>query len=83
MSEVLGLMLRLDGNGFHFADAETGQLLLTYDELEEARLEAEAVRFETERALRDAESKATREAALRHEAEQRIAELEAQLRERE
>ncbi|MEA3642194.1 MAG: Uma2 family endonuclease [Lamprobacter sp.] len=83
VSEVLGLMLRLDGNGFHFADAETGQLLLTYDELEEARLEAEAVRFETERALRDAELKATREAALRHEAEQRIAALEAQLRERE
>ncbi|MBK1705444.1 hypothetical protein CKO40_13010 [Halochromatium glycolicum] len=65
-SDALGLSLRLDQDGFHFADTESGQLLFTYGELDQAR--------------RDAESKAALEAERRRQAEQRIAELEARLR---
>ncbi len=60
-SEVLGLRLRLDGNGFHLVDPATGAYLPTYDESEQARLE-------TEQALREAERRiAELEARLRGE----------------
>ncbi len=79
-SEVLGLALRLDGHGFHLLDPASGVYLPTYDESEQARLEADQARREAEQARRDAEARAAAEEALRLEAERRIAELEARLR---
>ena len=72
-SAALELELHLEDGQLHFYAAETGQKLLTHREAEQARLQAEQARLQ-------AEERASREAALRRDAEARIAELEAQLR---
>ena len=101
LSEVLGLTLVLDRDGFHFVDPDSGTRLPTYSESEQARaaaeqarlvaeqarlvaererLAAEQERLAAEQALQEAEARAANEEALRRQAEQRIAELEARLR---
>jgi Uma2 family endonuclease len=67
-STVLGLDLQLTGRTLHFVNPTTGQKLLSHREAEQARQEAEA-------------RAATALAALQA-AQDRIAELEARLRER-
>src|SRR5215475_4655569 len=79
-SAVLELELHLEDGQLHFYAAETGQKLLTHREAEQARLQAEQARLQAEQARLQAEERASREAALRRDAEARIAELEAQLR---
>ena len=65
-SRVLGLDLQLVGNELRFYDAANDRVLPTYQEMEQARLEAERQAEET--------------AAAHQAALSRIAELEAQLR---
>lgn len=65
-SAVLDLDLRLEEGVLRFHDPRTGRNLLSYQEVEQARLAAEA--------------NTAREAALRQAAEIRLAELEARLR---
>ena len=65
-SAVLDLDLRLEEGVLRFHDPRTGRKLLSYQEAEQARLEAEA--------------NAAREAALRQATETRLAELEERLR---
>ena len=64
-SEVLGLDLRAKGEEMRFHDPSTGETLLSYDVMHDARLAAEA--------------RAEAEIAARRAAEARIAELEARL----
>ena len=71
-SQVLGLELRAKGEEMRFHDPSTGETLLSYDEMHDARRAAEA-RAEAEIAAR------REEAAARRAAEARIAELEARL----
>ncbi len=94
-STVLDLTLRLEASGeLRFYDFRSGQVLpglaeatrardeaeQARDEAEQARDEAEQARNEAEQARQQAETLAQREAAARQAAEERIAELEAQLR---
>jgi Uma2 family endonuclease len=93
-SAVLELELHLEDGQLHFYAAEAGQKLLTHREAEQARLQAEQARLQAEhgrlqaeqarlqaeQARLQAEERASQEAALRRDAEARIAELEAQLR---
>ncbi|MEW5986554.1 MAG: Uma2 family endonuclease [Chloroflexota bacterium] len=66
-SDVLGLDLQVNLAGeFHFFNPTTGEMLLTYDEAEEAR--------------RNAEEKAQHETAARQQLEAQLAELQARLR---
>ena len=74
-SETLGLELRAQGAEMRFRDPATGQVLLSHQEADTARREAEA-RADAEAA------RAEREAAARRAAEARVAELEALLRKR-
>ena len=81
-SSVLGLELRVSERGFRFHDPVAGQDLLSLTERGEA-LERE--RHERERAERRwqwAEQERQRERQARQEAEERIAALEARLRDR-
>jgi Uma2 family endonuclease len=79
-SNVLGLELRLVHSVLRFVDPATGQRLLSYREVEQARQEAEQARQEAERARQEAEELARREAAARAEVAARLAAVEAQLR---
>lgn len=72
-SAVLDLDLRLEEGVLRFHDPRTGRKLLSYQEVEQARLAAEQARLE-------AEANAAREAALRQATEIRLAELEERLR---
>ena len=72
-SAVLNLDLRLEEGVLRFYDPRTGRKLLSYQEVEQARLAAEQARLE-------AETNAAREAALRQATETRLAELEERLR---
>jgi Uma2 family endonuclease len=92
-SAVLELELHVEDGQLHFYTAETGQKLLTHREAEQARLQAEQgrlqaeqarlqaeqARLQAEQARLQAEERASQEAALRRDAEARVAELEAQL----
>ncbi len=92
-SEVLGLDIRADEQPetrhlLRFRDPETGQDLLTFGELQEARIEEAAGRREAETKLRqeaasrrEAEGKLRQEAASRREAERLQREAENRLRE--
>ncbi len=92
-SEVLGLDIRADEQPetrhlLRFRDPETGQDLLTFGELQEARIEEAAGRREAETKLRqeaasrrEAESKLRKEAASRRKAERLQREAENRLRE--
>ena len=89
-SSVLGLELRVSERGFRFHDPVAGQDLLSLAERGEAlqreRQERERERQWRERAERGwqrAEQERQRERRARQEAEERIAVLEAKLRERE
>jgi hypothetical protein len=55
------------------------QIGMTHREAEQARLQAEQAHLQAEQGRLQAEECASREAALRHAAEARVAELEAQL----
>ena len=91
--EVLGLDIRADEQPetrhlLRFRDPETGQDLLTFGELQEARIEEAAGRREAETKLRqeaasrrEAEGKLRQEAASRREAERLQREAENRLRE--
>ena len=88
-SAVLGLELRVTGRGLRFYDPATGRDLLTHAESNEARQHAEAARQEERAARRHAEAARQEERAARRQAEAkwqqaetRVAELEALLRER-
>ena len=74
-SEVLGLELRdeRDARMVRLRDLATGEVLLTHEESERARAQAEQTCEEAERARKE-------EAAARRAAEVRVAELEARLR---
>lgn len=72
-SAVLDLDLRLEQGVLRFHDPRTGRKLLSYQEVEQARLAAEQARSA-------AEANAAREMALRQAAEARLAELEVRLR---
>ena len=92
-SEVLGLDIRADEQPetrhlLRFRDPGTGQDLLTFGELQEARIEEAAGRREAETKLRqeaasrrEAEGKLRQEAASRREAERLQREAENRLRE--
>ena len=92
-SEVLGLDIRADEQPetrhlLRFRNPETGQDLLTFGELQEARIEEAAGRREAETKLRqeaasrrEAEGKLRQEAASRREAERLQREAENRLRE--
>ena len=71
-SAVLGLEFRLENGKLRFYDPATDQNLLTRQEIEQARRQAEQARSEAEIQLQQ-------EQAARKTAENRIAELEAQL----
>ena len=79
-SEVLGLELRLDNGVLRFFAPTSGQYLLNYQEVEQARQAAEQARQVAEQARQVAEIRARQEAVAREAAEARIAELEARLR---
>jgi hypothetical protein len=68
-SEVLGLDIRLEKGGLRFYDPATGRKLLSYQEVEQARQEAE--------------QRLRQETVARQALEARLAELEAQLRRQE
>ncbi len=78
-SEVLGLDVRLERGMLHFYDPATNQPLLTHQEAEQARQEAEKAYQEAEQARQEAEQHVKHEIALRQAAEERIAELETRL----
>ena len=94
-SEVLGLDIRADEQPetrhlLRFRDPETGQDLLTFGELQEARIEEAAGRREAETKLRqeaasrrEAEGKLRQEAASRREAEGKLRQEAASRREAE
>lgn len=71
-SEVLGLDLRLDSGKLHFYDVTTGEKLLTYQELAEARQQAEQDKLQ-------AQEQAKQELEARMAAIAKITELEAQI----
>ncbi|MBD2090499.1 Uma2 family endonuclease [Microcoleus sp. FACHB-1515] len=79
-SETLQLDLRIEAGKLRFYNPATGEKLLAYAELEQARQEAEAARQEAEQAKRAAEQRANQEAIARQAIESRMAELEAELR---
>jgi len=72
-SAVLGLELRLENGILRFYDPLTGQKLLSHEEAEQARQQAE-------QALREAVERARRETEERQALEARLAELERRLR---
>lgn len=72
-SVVLGLDLRLENGILRFYDPLTGQKLLSHEEAEQARQQAEQAR-------REAEERVRREAEERQALEARVAELERRLR---
>jgi Uma2 family endonuclease len=72
-SDVLGLDLRFEHGRLTFYDPATGRKLLSHQETEQARREAEQARQEAEERMRQ-------EVSARQAAEARIAELEARLR---
>ena len=89
VSEVLGLELRdeRDARMVRLRDPATGAILLTHEESERAREEAERAHEEVERARQEetaarraAEARAAQEAEARRAADARTAELEARLR---
>lgn len=81
VSQVLGVELRVEERLLRLVDATTGELLLTYEELDHRRREAEESLREAEESRRVAEeSRRDAEQALRRERE-RVAELERRLRE--
>jgi len=82
-SEVLALDIRLEKGSLRFYDPATRQKLLSYQEIEQARLQAEQDRRQAEQARREAEQRLQQEAAARQSLEARLAELEAQLQHRE
>ena len=81
-SEVLGLELRdeREARMVRLRDPATGEKLLTYEEADRARDEADRTREEEAAAHREAEMRIAREIAAREEAQARIEELEARLR---
>ena len=89
-SRVLGLELRLEQGQFRFYDPGTQQPLFSLQEAEQARLAAEQAQLAAEQAQlaaeqarQQSEEQARHEAAARQAAEDRIAELEARLREQQ
>jgi hypothetical protein len=81
-SAVLGLDLCWEEGQLRFWDPVGRRYLNTYQEVDDARLEAEA-RAESERAARlEAEARAESERQTRAEAEARIRRLEEELRRR-
>ena len=84
-SEVLGLELRdeREARMVRLRDPATGQDLLTYEEVSQAREEEATARQGEAAARRAAEARIEQEAAARRAAEARNADLEARLRELE
>ena len=80
-SEVLGLELRDERaqRRVRLRDPATGEVLLTHEESERAREEAERAHTEEVAARRAAEAQAAQEAEARRAADARAAELEARL----
>ncbi len=80
-SSVLNLELRLEPSGeFRFYNPTLDQPLLGLEGANRAREQAEQAREQAEQAREQAEVRAQREAIARQAAEERIAELEARLR---
>ena len=85
-SEVLDLDVRVDGRSgmehlLRFRDPRTGEDLLTFHELEQARAEAERDRAEAETARAEAETALVAEVSVRRAAESEIARLKARIAE--
>ena len=81
-SSVLGLELRVSERGFRFHDPVAGQDLLSLTERGEALQRERQERERAERGWQRAEKGRQRERQARQEAEERIAALEARLRDR-